>query len=29
MIEPEKLKVGDNILVRDHMSKAFQPRIFA
>ena len=22
---PEKLKVGDNILVRDHTSKAFQP----
>ena len=25
-IEPEKLKIGDNILVRDHMSKAFQPK---
>ena len=24
--EPEKLKIGDNILVRDHMSKAFQPK---
>ena len=24
--EPEKLKVGDNILVRDHTSKAFQPK---
>ena len=23
--EPEKLKVGDNVLVRDYMSKAFQP----
>ena len=23
--EPEKLKIGDNILVRDHTSKAFQP----
>ena len=23
--EPEKLKVGDNVLVRDHTSKAFQP----
>ena len=22
--EPEKLKIGDNVLVRDHMSKAFQ-----
>ena len=26
MIEPEKLKIGDNILVRDHTSKAFQPK---
>ena len=24
--EPEKLKIGDNVLVRDHMSKAFQPK---
>ena len=24
--EPEKLIVGDNILVRDHTSKAFQPK---
>ena len=24
--EPEKLKIGHNILVRDHMSKAFQPK---
>ena len=24
--EPEKLKVGDNILVRDYTSKAFQPK---
>ena len=24
--EPETLKVGDNILVRDHTSKAFQPK---
>ena len=24
--EPEELKIGDNILVRDHMSKAFQPK---
>ena len=24
--EPEELKVGDNILVRDHTSKAFQPK---
>ena len=24
--EPEKLKIGDNILVRDHISKAFQPK---
>ena len=24
--EPEKLKVGDNILVREHTSKAFQPK---
>ena len=24
--EPEKLKEGDNILVRDHTSKAFQPK---
>ena len=24
--EPEELKVGDNILVRDHKSKAFQPK---
>ena len=23
---PEKLKVGDNVLVRDHTSKAFQPK---
>ena len=24
--KPEKLKVGDNILIRDHTSKAFQPK---
>ena len=24
--EPQKLKVGDNILIRDHTSKAFQPK---
>ena len=24
--EPEKLKIGNNILVRDHTSKAFQPK---
>ena len=24
--EPEKLKIGENILVRDHISKAFQPK---
>ena len=24
--EPKKLKIGDNILVRDHASKAFQPK---
>ena len=24
--EPEKLKIGDNILVRDHTSKPFQPK---
>ena len=24
--EPEKLKIGDNVLVRDHTSKAFQPK---
>ena len=24
--EPEKLKIGDNILVRDHTSKTFQPK---
>ena len=24
--EPEKLKVGDNVLVRDHTSKAFEPK---
>ena len=24
--EPDKLKIGDNILVRDHTSKAFQPK---
>ena len=24
--EPEKLKIGDNILARDHTSKAFQPK---
>ena len=24
--EPEKLKVGDNVLVQDHTSKAFQPK---
>ena len=24
--EPEKLKTGDNVLVRDHTSKAFQPK---
>ena len=23
--EPEKLKIGDDVLIRDHMSKAFQP----
>ena len=23
---PEQLKVGDNVLVRDHTSKAFQPK---
>ena len=23
---PEQLKIGDNVLVRDHTSKAFQPR---
>ena len=23
--EPEELKMGDNILMRDHTSKAFQP----
>ena len=23
---PEKLKIGDNILVRDHTSKVFQPK---
>ena len=23
---PEKLKIGDNVLVRDHTSKAFQPK---
>ena len=26
MKEPEKLKIGDNVLVRDHTSKAFQPK---
>ena len=26
MIEPEKLKIGDNVIVRDHTSKAFQPK---
>ena len=25
--EPEELKIGDNILVRDHASNAFQPKI--
>ena len=24
--EPEKLKIGDNILIRDHTSKAFEPK---
>ena len=24
--EPEKLKIGNNILIRDHTSKAFQPK---
>ena len=24
--EPKKLKIGDNILIRDHTSKAFQPK---
>ena len=24
--EPKKLKIGDNILVRDHISKSFQPK---
>ena len=24
--KPEQLKIGDNILIRDHMSKAFQPK---
>ena len=24
--QPEQLKVGDNMLVRDHTSKAFQPK---
>ena len=24
--EPENLKIGDNVLVRDHTSKAFQPK---
>ena len=24
--EPETLKIGDNVLVRDHISKAFQPK---
>ena len=24
--EPEELKIGDNILVRDYTSKAFQPK---
>ena len=24
--EPEELKIGDNVLVRDHTSKAFQPK---
>ena len=24
--EPEKLKIGDNILIRDHTSKASQPK---
>ena len=23
---PEQLKIGDNVLVRDHTSKAFQPK---
>ena len=26
MKEPEKLKIGDNVLVRDHTSKAFQSK---
>ena len=26
--EPKELKIGDNILVRDHTSKAFQPKDF-
>ena len=24
--EPEKLKIGDNVLIRDHTSKTFQPK---
>ena len=24
--EPEKLKIGDNVLIRDHTSKSFQPK---
>ena len=24
--EPEKLRIGDNVLVRDHILKAFQPK---
>ena len=24
--EPKELKIGDNILIRDHTSKAFQPK---
>ena len=24
--EPEQLKIGDNVLVRDHTSKTFQPK---
>ena len=24
--EPKRLKIGDNILIRDHTSKAFQPK---
>ena len=24
--EPETLRIGDNILIRDHTSKAFQPK---